>query len=171
MSLRHAVLGLLADEPSSGYQLTQRFERSLSHAWHASHSQIYPELGKLQEAGMVEVVAEGARNRKTWGITDAGRAELRRWLMETEPNRAQRSEPLLRGFLIFLLAPEDRRPVLEQELRVAEQAAEEYAQIKAHAEASGHQGRFLPVLELGIRTNAVLREWFQEQLAALDAPG
>jgi DNA-binding PadR family transcriptional regulator len=168
MPLRHAVLGLLAAEPASGYELTQRFERSLAHAWHASHSQIYPELSKLQDAGMVEVVAEGPRNRKTWAVTDAGRAELRRWLMETEPNRLQRSEPLLRGFLIFLLDPEDRRQVLEQELRVAEEAAADYAQIKAGAEASGHQGRFLPVLEFGIRNNAVLREWLQEQIAAID---
>ena len=73
MSLRHAVLGLLSLQPSTGYELTQRFDRSLRNAWHASHSQIYPELSKLEAEGLVEVVAEGARRSKTWGATDAGR--------------------------------------------------------------------------------------------------
>ena len=54
MSLRHAVLGLLAVEPATGYDLAQKFTKSISNAWHAGHSQIYPELARLQEAGMVE---------------------------------------------------------------------------------------------------------------------
>ena len=59
MSLRHAVLGMLASQPGTGYELTQWFDRSLSHAWHASHSQIYPELAKLEAEGLVEVIGEG----------------------------------------------------------------------------------------------------------------
>ena len=43
MSLRYAVLGLLARRPSTGYELTQTFDRSLRTSWHARHSQIYPE--------------------------------------------------------------------------------------------------------------------------------
>ena len=100
MSLRHAVLGLLSTQPSTGYELTNRFDVSLANAWHASHSQIYPELARLEEAGMVEVVGEGARNSRTFGITPAGRDELRRWLVETEPNRAQRNETAVRWFLV-----------------------------------------------------------------------
>ena len=53
--------GMLAVRPGTGYELAQRFDGSMSNAWHASHSQIYPELAKLSELGMVEVVGEGAR--------------------------------------------------------------------------------------------------------------
>ena len=49
MSLRHAMLGLLTLAPSNGYELTRRFDQSLRNAWHASHSQIYPELAKLEQ--------------------------------------------------------------------------------------------------------------------------
>ena len=56
MSLRHAVLGLLERRPSTGYELTRTFDRSLRASWQARHSQIYPELAKLESAGLVERV-------------------------------------------------------------------------------------------------------------------
>src|ERR1041384_1028625 len=90
VSLRHALLGMLAVRPGTGYELAQRFDESMANAWYASHSQIYPELGKLAEAGMVEVVGEGARNSRTYAVTPAGRDELRTWMLDTVPNRQQR---------------------------------------------------------------------------------
>src|SRR3954468_2178337 len=119
MSLRYAVLGLLAVQPATGYELTQKFDRSLSNAWHAGHSQIYPELARLEEAGMVEVVGEGARRSRTFAVTAAGREELRSWLLSSEPNRSQRSETAVRWFLVALLDPADRCAVLEAELEHA----------------------------------------------------
>src|SRR3954454_24461099 len=116
MSLRYALLGMLAVRPGTGYELAQRFDSSMSNAWHASHSQIYPELARLQEEGFVEVVGEGARRSRTYAVTVGGRDALRAWLVETEPNRAQRNETTVRWFLLGLLEPDDRRAVLEREL-------------------------------------------------------
>ena len=62
----------------TGYELARVFDLSLSNAWHARHSQIYPELARLDELGLVHVVGEGARRSRTWDVTEAGRAELRR---------------------------------------------------------------------------------------------
>src|SRR4051794_27382125 len=124
MSLRYAVLGLLAVQPATGYELTQKFDRSLSNAWHAGHSQIYPELARLEETGFVEVVGEGARRSRTFAVTAAGREELRRWMIETEPVRTQRSETGVRWFLMALLEPDDRRAFIEQELAFAHQQIE-----------------------------------------------
>jgi PadR family transcriptional regulator AphA len=164
MSLRHAVLGLLATQPSTGYELTNRFDVSLANAWHASHSQIYPELARLEEAGMIEVVGEGARNSRTFGITHAGREELRRWLVETEPNRAQRNETAVRWFLVALLDPDDRRAVLEREVEHADAYAAMLREISERiGEAGGHP--FAPTVDLGLRTTAVMRDWLREQLA------
>ena len=167
MSLRHAVLGLLAMEPGSGYELSRRFDRSLTHAWPAGHSQIYPELARLEDAGLVEVVATGARNRKTYGLTPDGHDELRHWLLEVEPQRKPRDEMLLRGFLQFLLEPADLRRLLEREARLLDDQAEAYQHIWAE---QAPNARFRPVLDLGIRMNATLREWIGEQIAAV-TPG
>ena len=56
MSLRHAVLGALADEPRNGYALVKHFGQSLGYAWSASHSQIYPELARLRDDGLIEQI-------------------------------------------------------------------------------------------------------------------
>jgi DNA-binding PadR family transcriptional regulator len=166
MSLRHAVLGLLGQQPGSGYELTQWFDSSLSHAWHASHSQIYPELAKLEAEGLVEVVGEGPRRSKTWAVTDAGREELRRWLMETEPNRAQRNETGLRWFLVFRLEPEQRRAVLERELAFVEAAAEQRRLLAQRLDAEGKSGGFRPVLDLGARVDPAMIGWLRDQIEA-----
>jgi PadR family transcriptional regulator AphA len=167
VSLRHAVLGLLATEPSTGYELARRFDLSLANAWHAGHSQIYPELARLEQAGMVEVVGEGARRSRTYAVTDAGRAELRRWLLETEPNRAQRNETAVRWMLVALLDPADRRAVLERELASVEAYRTMLRETADRIdETGGHP--FRPTLDLGLGTTAVMREWLAEQIAHTD---
>lgn len=170
VSLPHALLGLLAARPGTGYELRQRFAASLGSAWHASHSQIYPELGRLEERGLVEVVGHGPRRSRTWAVTPDGRDELRRWLVEAEPNRDVRNEPLLRGFLLFLLDPADRLVVLQRELAEAERAGAALAQTAAQLESGGGAPTFRPIVDLGRRTNAVLQDWLREQLRDVDGP-
>jgi PadR family transcriptional regulator AphA len=166
MSLRHAVLGMLSVTSCTGYELTQWFDSSLQHAWHASHSQIYPELAKLETEGLAEVVEEGARRSKTYAVTDAGKDELRRWLLETEPNRAQRNETALRWFLVFRLEPDERRVVLERELAFVEAAAAERARLAAALDAEGKTGGFRPVLDLAARVDPAMIGWLRDQIEA-----
>ena len=115
MSLPHALLGLIAAHPSSGYELTRTFEGSLAHAWSARHSQIYPALAKLQKEGLIAQRAAGPRGRKVYEITDAGLAEMRRWLIETEPERSNRNQAILRAFFLWLMPPEEAEAYLRRE--------------------------------------------------------
>jgi len=170
MSLHYALLGMLASKPGTGYELTQRFDQSLRNAWHASHSQIYPELARLDEAGLIEVVEEGQRNSRTWGITAAGREDLRRWMTETETDRRVRNETALRYFLFGLLEPADRRVALERERKHLEEADEEFRTVAAHLEALDGPTPFRPVVDLGQRLNAVFSAWVDERLADADEP-
>jgi PadR family transcriptional regulator AphA len=165
MSLRHAVLGLLAVEPATGYDLAQRFAKSMANAWHAGHSQIYPELARLQQLGMVVVVGEGARRSRTYAVTSAGREELRRWMTETEPTRTQRSETGVRWFLLAVLEPEDRRRVLEKELAFMAAEADRLQAIADALDAMPGTHPFRSTVDLGLRVNAVMAEWLREQLA------
>jgi PadR family transcriptional regulator, regulatory protein AphA len=85
MSLRHALLAILAVEPMTGYELTKHFDRSAAYVWHAPHSQIYPELRKLEEAGLVtaDSVTRGDHGiKRTYSITDAGLDVLVGWVEE-----------------------------------------------------------------------------------------
>ena len=164
MSLPHAVLGLLAVAPGTGYDLTRRFEASLSHAWHASHSQIYPELARLQERGLVDEAGRGARGSRTWAITDQGRAELTRWLLEEQPNRSQRNETALRWFLLPLLPAHQRRTALEREIDNILESTAYLEAVKAGSGGVKDDHPFHATAELGLRINEVMLAWLREQL-------
>jgi PadR family transcriptional regulator, regulatory protein AphA len=166
MTLRHGLLGLLERRPSTGYELTRTFDRSLSTSWQASHSQIYPELAKLEAAGLAEVVGHGPRRSKTYGVTAAGREELRRWLIEAEPDRSQRNESGLRLFLTPLLDPGERGAVYQRDLAHVEQQLAELEELRAGMQAVAEPEVFAPQVDLGIRLNGVLREWLREQIDA-----
>ncbi|RKS75598.1 DNA-binding PadR family transcriptional regulator [Motilibacter peucedani] len=166
MSLRHALLGLLAAGPATGYELSRSFDASLRHAWHASHSQVYPELARLESLGLVEEVGQGPRRSRTWAITDAGRGELRRWLVDELPSRTQRSETALRWFLLPLLAPEERRRAVEREIRSVEESTAMLEGITAAMRDERAARTFEPTADLGLRLNEVMLAWLREQLPA-----
>lgn len=164
MSLRHGLLGLLAEGPASGYDLAGRFQEALGQVWPAQHPQIYAELGRLAEAGLIEVESVGARGRKAYRITDAGLAEVRRWLTETEVDHTFRMETLMRAFFYWLMEPADLDAHLEREQRFF---AETAAQFRAYADrkdrgefGTGPQTRALRMAaEAGIRVNEALADW------------
>jgi len=116
MSLRHALLGLLAEAPMSGYDLTKRFEHSLGRVWPARHNQIYTELKGLLDDGLIALADYGPRGRKIYALTDAGLQACRTWLAD-EPavDRSMRFEPLLRLNFVWLLDPGEAAAVLERE--------------------------------------------------------
>jgi len=161
MSLKHALLGLLAKGPASGYELTKEFELSLANVWSAKHSQIYPELRKMTEEGWLTVGEEGSRGRKEYEITDAGRAELRRWLIDVTPDRIGRNEWLLRVFFLWTLPPEEAADYLDGEAAAARRGAEHLASIDALVNwdqtGSDFMGRL--ALEWGLRSTRFQAEW------------
>lgn len=83
MSLRHALLALLSAQPMTGYDVTKLFDGSVGQMWQAPHSQIYPELRRMEADGLVdgEVVPRGTRAQKRrYALTKAGAQELDDWL-------------------------------------------------------------------------------------------
>ena len=83
MSLKHAILTLLETEEGSGYDLLKRFKDRLGFFWNASHQQIYLQLKKMSEEGLIEFEHEtqkGKPNRKVYHVTDHGKATLMDWI-------------------------------------------------------------------------------------------
>ncbi len=159
-TLGHALLGLLAEGPRTGYGLLKHFEQSLAYAWPASHSQIYPELAKLRAAGLIREGESLPRGGRPYELTEVGRAEVRRWLRETEPSRTVRNEAALRLFFLWLLEPEEADAYLQGE---AERARTVLAELEAIAEQedpdSPKQRAYRVALELGLRTTRARLEW------------
>ncbi|GAA3666458.1 PadR family transcriptional regulator [Nocardioides ginsengisoli] len=85
MALEHAILVSLRERAASGSDLTRRFDASIGYFWTATHQQIYRVLGRMEVDGWItaEVVPQADRPaKKVYAVTDAGRAELRRWIAE-----------------------------------------------------------------------------------------
>lgn len=161
MSLRHALLGLLSDRPASGYDLLKLFDTSLATVWPATQSQIYTELTKLADAGLITVAAEGPRGRKEYALTEQGMAELRHWLTETAPQRNTRSDILLRVFFLGVLTPGQAQAYLAE---LADMSAQGEESLRGLAESIDWDDDNLSaygriVLEYGLRFNAMRREW------------
>ncbi len=161
-TLAHALLGVLAEGPRTGYALVKHLEQSIAYTWPASHSQVYPELAKLREAGLIREGAAAPRGGRVYELTDAGLEEVRRWLRETEPSRTLRDESALRLFFLWLLEPEQAESYLRGE---AERARETLAQLEAIAEQEDPETpktrAYRVALELGLRSTRARLEWAQ----------
>jgi PadR family transcriptional regulator, regulatory protein AphA len=131
MSLKYALLGQLARGPQTGYGLAKSFAGSLNYAWPASRSQIYPELARLRESGLIRQTASGPRSSKVYETTPKGLSELRHWLRETEPERLGRNEPLLRIFLLWLLEHDEAEAYLRRERELLQLELDELEGIAA----------------------------------------
>ena len=79
----YVILGMLGLEPMCGYEIKQLVDRSTRFFWAASYGQIYPELRRLSEAGLIDAARPTrgtARRRTEFELTAAGRRTLERWL-------------------------------------------------------------------------------------------
>lgn len=172
MSLTQALLGLLAVEPASGYELTKEFEQDLGrYAWQAGHTSVYPELVRMADRGLVKVIQEGPRGRRTYAVTDEGREELRAWLQAPWGQGVVRNEQLLRMFLLEALEPEEAATALRG---VAEFAERNVVALKAHRarrEADPPEGRDVLgqlAAEYGLRQYQAMHDWAEWALDRLE---
>lgn len=75
--IRAAILVLLAEKPSHGYQIIQELDARSGGAWRVSPGSVYPTLQQLEDEGLVRIVA-GETERRVYELTDAGKAEAER---------------------------------------------------------------------------------------------
>jgi len=131
MSLRHALLGVLAIREMTGYDIKRQFDRSLHFYWNASDSQIYRELRRLEETGMVRshwIEQSDKPNKRVYSITPEGERELDDWIRaDISWEEVHDKDPfLLKMFFIGRLEPEEIRGILEDRLRQLSKAIEFY---------------------------------------------
>lgn len=138
MSLKHALLGVLAARAMSGYELSQFFDSSTGWVWTAPHSQIYPMLGKMQAEGLIDSTDEirGTKlRRKVYSVTPRGLDELVTWIGTPQPTFGSR-DPFLTQALLFDMVEPDRAVkvldtfIAEQE-KIARDAREHSERLRA----------------------------------------
>jgi DNA-binding PadR family transcriptional regulator len=133
-ALGYAILGLLSREPLTGYDVAGRMRARVSFFWEARHGQIYPELARLEEGGLVShrLIEQRERpDKKVYEITPAGLGALKNWLTEPPALRAARDELVLKAYSVWLAEPEKALTLFREEQRRHEERLHEYERIEA----------------------------------------
>src|SRR5687767_15650538 len=97
----YAILGLLAVQPWTTYELAQQMRRALGQFWPRARSKIYEEPKKLVAHGLARASAErvGNRPRTVYEITGEGSHVLRAWLSTPGESPVLEFEQLVQVFL------------------------------------------------------------------------
>jgi PadR family transcriptional regulator AphA len=172
MSLESAILGFVNYKPLSGYDLKKIFDTSVRHFWSADQSQIYRTLTRLTERGLVEmeVVEQSDRpDRKVYHITEAGREELRQWLLTPTPPHVQRSAALIQVFFAGQLSDEEILALFERAAEQVRAVLARYAQIPQQIEAYGEYMEspreffcWMLTLDAGFKSAQANLDWLEE---------
>ena len=176
MSLPHAILGLLAREPMTGYDLKTRwFDRSLRYFWPADQAQIYRTLDGLLARGWAAVRVEpgGDRpNRKVYTPTEAGREELARWVATPQPLPTVRDPLLVQLFTGADVPDEALHSLLGQQREAHRARLAEYEETRAFltelAVPDRQRRLWLLTVENGIGRERAYLDWIETALGALD---
>ncbi|MEU0237548.1 PadR family transcriptional regulator [Nocardiopsis sp. NPDC006198] len=179
MSLPHAILTALLEKPSSGLELTRRFDRSIGYFWSATHQQIYRELSKLEKAGLIRALdGEGPTRgqKKEYEVLPSGREELERWVGVREDPRAPRDPLLLRLRATGVVGVGgDMVDELRRHRALHRERLAEYREFERRDAARGHGTErdrvHRLVLQGGIELELFWLTWLDRALADLEGAG
>jgi DNA-binding PadR family transcriptional regulator len=172
------ILGMLASQPRSGYEIKQLVDGSARFFWAASYGQIYPELKKLEEAGLVTGAdsSQGARQRTTFKLTAAGRRAARDWIDSPPEVLEMRDEGLLKLFFAGSIDPERAAQVARERAAISRAKAAELRAISEQIEETGAPAGpeavpddgSLAVLRYGIEMSDWTAGWFERAAEDLE---
>ncbi|MFF6785134.1 helix-turn-helix transcriptional regulator [Streptomyces sp. NPDC012510] len=175
MSLPHAILTALLEKPSSGLELTRRFDRSIGYFWSATHQQIYRELGKLEAEGHIRALPTEAPTRgqkKSYEVLPAGRDELARWTSAPQDPKPWRDALFVRLRAAAVVGTTGLEDDLRRHLALHQQQLAEYEEIEKRDFGRGRsttQDRLQHlILRAGIDLETFWTQWLVNALAEFE---
>jgi PadR family transcriptional regulator, regulatory protein AphA len=171
----YVILGMLKLGRRTGYEIKSLVDVSTRFFWAASYGQIYPELQRLEEAGLVrgEREPEDPRRRKAYELTEAGERVLHQWLTSDAPLYFElRHEGLLKFFFSDALERHERvealRRIRAEHERVAGELRAIEPQARAGAEERGDEHPLL-TLDFGVAHQEFMIDWCRRMESRLAA--
>ena len=134
MSLRFAILSLLANDELSGYELTRRFEHSVGYFWRARSQQIYPELARLEEDGLIRgrtVEQVGRPHKRLFRISPEGRERLLAWVATPSPLTLVKDEFMVKVWCYGMLDLSTAAAAMAEQRHQHEERLASYRAIEA----------------------------------------
>lgn len=176
MSIQHALLTSLLEKASTGYELANRFDRSIGYFWQASHQQIYRELGRMVSAGWVvaqDSAESDKRRKKIYQVQPAGRDELIRWARESQASGDQSQALLIKLRAEAVIGPlglvdEVQRLIQQHQALLGTYRQIEQRDFSSTTLSTAQRLQYL-VLRRGIMLEESWLAWVQEVLPLIEA--
>lgn len=167
MSLKYAILSLLAHDPLTGYELMKLFDGSVGYFWHATHPQIYKELARLENAGQIvhrSVEQRGRPTKKIYSLSDSGQHDLLTWLRVPAGAQRVKDEMMLKTFCCGLLGTAEALDLLDRHRKLHQTRLQRYQELERFLRSGPSMtsrervGPYLTLLR-GIRYERDYIEW------------
>lgn len=134
MSVPHALLALLAEEPKFGLRLKEEFEHRTGSVWPLNVGQVYSTLQRLERDGLVANADESGTvaSQKLYSLTEDGVSELRSWLSTPpdDPNPS-RDEVVIKVMVALSVPGVDVLDVVQDHRRQALESMQTLTRLKA----------------------------------------
>ncbi len=158
----YVILGILHLGPHSGYDIKQLADLSTRHFWATSYGQIYPELKRLSESGLIksEDASTGTRQRTLYHLTAKGKQTLHTWVSNPAIQSLEiRDEMLLKLFFADAMSKKETVAHLEAMRRRHQQVA---AGLREHEPMVAEQPHRMKheVMKFGIAFHDWCADWF-----------
>ena len=171
----YVILGLLSEQPLTGYQIKQIIDVRFRFFWNESYGQLYPALKSLCGSGHIreaEGAEESPRVQKTYRLTPQGYEALEAWLALPVEKESVRLEILLKMYFSHLVRPEVMlghlekfRAAHERDLRLLD---EFYRELRGIAQDDPAHPTILRVVDFGRKANRAYLDWCRETAEFLE---
>jgi DNA-binding PadR family transcriptional regulator len=161
--IKYAILGLLHYTDMHGYRIKEHIERNFGHMWSINYGQIYPNLKKLHDDGLItmkEVVQNGEKGppRKLYSITEKGKQEFLDWLNTSPEKPMLLRDPFLMRFVFFGFGDTERSiEIIDDQIKRYQKELHRRQKNLTRWEKSGIHVRL--IAELGANLNEMVLEW------------
>ena len=172
----YVILGLLSEEPMTGYQIKQIIDIRFKFFWNESYGQLYPSLKSLRDNGYIEELdadASQKRSRKTYRLTADGLKALRHWLAQPVEKESVRLEILLKMYFSHLIEKDVMlghvlkfKAAHERDLHILSLFEKELKTIEDDDPA---HPTILRVVDFGRKANRAYLEWCTETIMFLES--
>lgn len=175
---RFVILGLLQEEDLSGYEIKKIINIRMSFFWQESFGQIYPELSKMREEGLINYSGAETDNKTKhetikYKITPEGHKALKQWMEAENEKDTARSEFLLK---LFLSTNQNREEMHKHILQFKAESEQKlmmfglfHQELTKDIDMHHNHRQILKVLNLGMRQAELYVEWSKEMLEDYDA--
>lgn len=165
MTVRNALLGLLAQRPRHGYELHAAFLALAGgeEIWDVKPAQVYTTLGRLEDAGFVSEIGvekDHGPEKRIYALTPEGKAELDEWFATGAVPEHQRDESFVKLMLALSLRGTDPYGVIRVQRAALFRSLHDVTERRQRADPRLELGTILLLDKAAMQLEAELR-WLE----------